>query len=224
MNYEPEIDTIIELLSWDYVLPDPMEEVMDIQLSNAISYCLDTLTPRECEILKMRYGIGTGIDHTLKEVGEVFKVTPDRIRQIEYKALRKLRHPSRSSFLINAWKDYDGIVEPQKIPIAMPAPPEEPKPAPPEEPKPRPKEWVRRKDREDPDEMVYVTITPNRWINGEKYTPMIPGVYERRSDGFVAYSKWSGRRWIKGAKDLEVARRIKNTRVSAYQNLDWRKI
>jgi DNA-binding CsgD family transcriptional regulator len=216
MNYEPEIDTIIELMSWEYVLPDPMEEVMDIQLSNAIRYCLDTLTPRECEILKMRYGIGTGIDHTFKEVGEAFKVSVERIRQIEAKALRKMRHPARSGFLINAWKDYDGIVEPKQIPIAMPAPPEEPKP--------RPKEWVRRKDREDPDEMVHVTITPNRWINGEKYTPMIPGVYERRSDGFVAYSKWSGRRWIKGAKDLEVARKIKNTRVSAYQNLDWRKI
>ena len=66
---------------------------------------LDTLTPREAKVLRMRFGIEMNTDHTLEEVGKQFDVTRERIRQIEAKALRKLRHPSRSerlrSFLDN---------------------------------------------------------------------------------------------------------------------------
>jgi RNA polymerase primary sigma factor len=58
-----------------------------------------TLTPREEKVLRMRFGIGTSSDHTLEEVGQHFEVTRERIRQIEAKALRKLRHPSRSKRL-----------------------------------------------------------------------------------------------------------------------------
>ena len=57
---------------------------------------LDTLTPREAKVLRMRFGIEMNTDHTLEEVGKQFDVTRERIRQIEAKALRKLRHPSRS--------------------------------------------------------------------------------------------------------------------------------
>ena len=57
---------------------------------------LATLTPREEKVLRMRFGIGENTDHTLEEVGQDFEVTRERIRQIEAKALRKLRHPSRS--------------------------------------------------------------------------------------------------------------------------------
>ena len=60
---------------------------------------LATLTPREEKVLRMRFGIGEGSDHTLEEVGQNFEVTRERIRQIEAKALRKLRHPSRSKKL-----------------------------------------------------------------------------------------------------------------------------
>ena len=60
---------------------------------------LRTLTPREEKILKMRFGVGGGSEHTLEEVGKTFTVTRERIRQIESKALRKLRHPSRSKDL-----------------------------------------------------------------------------------------------------------------------------
>ena len=60
---------------------------------------LKTLSPREEEVLKMRFGIGDGSEHTLEEVGKKFAVTRERIRQIESKALRKLRHPSRSRML-----------------------------------------------------------------------------------------------------------------------------
>ena len=58
-----------------------------------------TLTPREAKVLRMRFGIGEKSDHTLEEVGQNFDVTRERIRQIEAKALRKLRHPSRSKRL-----------------------------------------------------------------------------------------------------------------------------
>ena len=60
---------------------------------------LKTLTPREEKVIKMRFGVGDGSEHTLEEVGQSFAVTRERIRQIEAKALRKLRHPSRSKRL-----------------------------------------------------------------------------------------------------------------------------
>ena len=60
---------------------------------------LDSLTPREAKVLRMRFGIEMSSDHTLEEVGKQFDVTRERIRQIEAKALRKLRHPSRSDKL-----------------------------------------------------------------------------------------------------------------------------
>ena len=60
---------------------------------------LDSLTPREAKVLRMRFGIEMSTDHTLEEVGRQFDVTRERIRQIEAKALRKLRHPSRSDKL-----------------------------------------------------------------------------------------------------------------------------
>ena len=68
-------------------------------LKYATSEILETLTPREAKVLRMRFGIGMNTDHTLEEVGKQFDVTRERIRQIEAKALRKLRHPSRSEHL-----------------------------------------------------------------------------------------------------------------------------
>ena len=60
---------------------------------------LDTLTDREAKIIKLRFGIETGYPRTLEEVGKIFRVTRERVRQIEAKAIRKLRHPSRSKML-----------------------------------------------------------------------------------------------------------------------------
>ena len=65
-------------------------------MHHAIKDALDSLSPREAKVLRMRFGIDTVSDHTLEEVGKQFDVTRERIRQIEAKALRKLRHPSRS--------------------------------------------------------------------------------------------------------------------------------
>ena len=83
----------------DEVLPSPPDTVIHINLREKIEGALKTLTEREAKILKMRFGLGDGNEHTLEEVGQQFKVTRERIRQIEAKALRKLKHPSRSQKL-----------------------------------------------------------------------------------------------------------------------------
>jgi len=77
----------------------PLEAVIKANLTEQTSRVLSTLTPREEKVLRMRFGIGEKSDHTLEEVGQDFEVTRERIRQIEAKALRKLRHPSRSKKL-----------------------------------------------------------------------------------------------------------------------------
>jgi RNA polymerase primary sigma factor len=74
----------------------PAENVINLNLKEQTDALLKTLTPREERVIKMRFGIGDGSEHTLEEVGQSFQVTRERIRQIEAKALRKLRHPSRS--------------------------------------------------------------------------------------------------------------------------------
>jgi RNA polymerase primary sigma factor len=77
----------------------PQDAVIGLNLSEQTRKVLKTLTPREEKVLRMRFGIGEKSDHTLEEVGQDFEVTRERIRQIEAKALRKLRHPSRSKQL-----------------------------------------------------------------------------------------------------------------------------
>ncbi len=85
----------------------PNDAAVFASLRGVTKDVLDTLTPREAKVLRMRFGIEMNTDHTLEEVGKQFDVTRERIRQIEAKALRKLRHPSRSerlrSFLDNEW-------------------------------------------------------------------------------------------------------------------------
>jgi len=80
----------------DKILPSPPDTVIHINLRDQIEEALKSLTEREGKVLKMRFGLGDGNEHTLEEVGQQFKVTRERIRQIEAKALRKLKHPSRS--------------------------------------------------------------------------------------------------------------------------------
>jgi RNA polymerase primary sigma factor len=76
-----------------------VDSVINIDLAEQVNKVLGSLTPREERVLRMRFGIGEKSDHTLEEVGQDFEVTRERIRQIEAKALRKLRHPSRSKRL-----------------------------------------------------------------------------------------------------------------------------
>jgi RNA polymerase primary sigma factor len=83
----------------DKSVVSPSEAVISMNLSEQTRKVLKTLTPREEKVLRMRFGIGEKSDHTLEEVGQDFEVTRERIRQIEAKALRKLRHPSRSKQL-----------------------------------------------------------------------------------------------------------------------------
>jgi RNA polymerase primary sigma factor len=83
----------------------PLDQTINDGLSDSTRDILSSLTPREAKVLRMRFGIDMNTDHTLEEVGKQFDVTRERIRQIEAKALRKLRHPSRAqnlkSFLDN---------------------------------------------------------------------------------------------------------------------------
>jgi RNA polymerase primary sigma factor len=80
----------------DRAVVSPAEAVINVNLKDQTSQVLRTLTPREEKVIKMRFGLEDGSEHTLEEVGQSFAVTRERIRQIEAKALRKLRHPSRS--------------------------------------------------------------------------------------------------------------------------------
>jgi RNA polymerase primary sigma factor len=90
----------------DRSVTSPVDAVIQLNLKEQTQKVLKTLSPREEMVLKMRFGVGDGSEHTLEEVGQSFAVTRERIRQIESKALRKLRHPSRSqrlrAFLENA--------------------------------------------------------------------------------------------------------------------------
>ncbi len=86
---------------------NPSDAIVNLNLAEQTRRVLATLTPREEKVLRMRFGIGEESDHTLEEVGQDFNVTRERIRQIEAKALRKLRHPSRSNKL-KAFIDYNG--------------------------------------------------------------------------------------------------------------------
>jgi RNA polymerase primary sigma factor len=84
----------------DHSVASPAEAVLNINLKEKTESALKTLTPREEQVLKMRFGLEDGRERTLEEVGQRFSVTRERIRQIEAKALRKLRHPSRSNELM----------------------------------------------------------------------------------------------------------------------------
>src|SRR6266446_5790921 len=91
-----EEDSIVGDFIEDRTTPSPAEAVMGLHLQDQTRKVLATLTPREEQVLRLRFGIGEPSDHTLEEVGTRFAVTRERIRQIEAKALRKLRHPSRA--------------------------------------------------------------------------------------------------------------------------------
>jgi RNA polymerase primary sigma factor len=91
-----EQETHLSDLLEDKGVVSPSDAAINLNLKEQMSHMLRTLTPREERIIKMRFGLDDGSEHTLEEVGQVFEVTRERIRQIEAKALRKLRHPSRS--------------------------------------------------------------------------------------------------------------------------------
>ena len=94
-----EDDTTLGDFIEDTAIPSPDEAATEDNLTEATDDILGSLTAREAKVLRMRFGIGMNTDHTLEEVGKQFDVTRERIRQIEAKALRKLRHPTRSSHL-----------------------------------------------------------------------------------------------------------------------------
>ncbi len=104
-------DTELEDFIGDKSSPSPISEAERIELSEHIQRVLKTLTPKEEKVIKMRFGIGEDRDHTLEEVGRYLSITRERVRQIETKALRKLKHPSRLKLLKMLLSD---TVEPKK--------------------------------------------------------------------------------------------------------------
>jgi RNA polymerase primary sigma factor len=98
-------DTHLSDLIEDKTTPIPQESVIFRDLIEQLDMILSTLSPKEERVIRMRFGIGEKYDHTLEEVGQVFEVTRERIRQIEAKALKKLKHPARSRRL----KGFDDI-------------------------------------------------------------------------------------------------------------------
>ena len=82
----------------------PSDAVINLNLKEQTDSVLKTLTPREEKVIKMRFGVGDGSEHTLEEVGQSFAVTRERIRQIEAKALRKLRHRRGAASCGRSWK------------------------------------------------------------------------------------------------------------------------
>ena len=97
-------DSESDLFAYFVIGPDPGQNsegclYVSNNLTDQTASVLESLTPREELVLRMRFGVGEGSEHTLEEVGKSFNVTRERIRQIESKALRKLRHPSRSAQL-----------------------------------------------------------------------------------------------------------------------------
>ena len=95
---------------------DPEEELHKIELAEHVKEMLDTLTPREAKVLRIRFGIELDADHTLEEVGKALYVSKERIRQIEAKALRKMKRPERSEILRQIWmpEDYYQTTEDKK--------------------------------------------------------------------------------------------------------------
>jgi len=101
-----EEDTSIGSFVEDERTPGPADATSNALLAEALKEILDTLTEREADVLRMRFGMYDGRTHTLEEVGQIFGVTRERIRQIENKAIRKLRHPSRAKKIRDFYRDH----------------------------------------------------------------------------------------------------------------------
>lgn len=108
MSLESPVGSEGNSLLGDFIQDEDAQEPLDAaargMLRESIQHALAVLSDRERRVLELRFGLADGKDHTLEEVGQIFKVTRERIRQIESKALRKLRHPTRSRHL----RDYLG--------------------------------------------------------------------------------------------------------------------
>jgi RNA polymerase primary sigma factor len=91
-----EDDSFLEDFIEDHSGPSPTRSAYEFLRHREVERILSTLSEREAQIIRLRFGIGTGYPRTLEEVGRIFNVTRERVRQIEAKAIRKLRHPSRS--------------------------------------------------------------------------------------------------------------------------------
>lgn len=111
--HELAIDELIAIEAQpDFISPDPIDTVLKYELIHAIDKILSTLKPKEAQVLKLRFGIGTEDSHTLDEIGQLHNLTRERIRQIEASALKKLKQPSRMSLF--SQMGFDGLLSTTK--------------------------------------------------------------------------------------------------------------
>ena len=97
-NVTPKYKRVLLKLSGEALAKDA-DGILNFEYIEQIAEVLHTLSPREEQVIRMRFGLADGVPHTLEDVGAYFNITRERIRQIEAKAIRKLRHPSRSKLL-----------------------------------------------------------------------------------------------------------------------------
>lgn len=172
---------------------DPDEELCKVQLVECVQNVLDSLTPREEKLLKLRFGIGLDSDYTLEEVGKAFRVTRERIRQIEAKALRKLKHPVRSGVLrqfISADLYYETTAETQR----------------------RIKEWQQEwREERDKKALIYKTekeMSPEKhalWLELKpalKDAPWVDNLRVHKPDMYQELKDLVGDLWGMSAKDI----------------------
>ena len=215
MNYEPEIDTIIELSEQGYVWPDPIEEVIQKDVVRVLNDCIDSLTPREAKVVRLKFGLDRDRDYTFDEIGKMFEVTGGRVQQILSKALRKMRHPARSHKIALASPDITVISDRQIKEYAEKEKlinSQKPVSGKTEPPKPRKSRWID------------IPVDEKGWVDGSKYKPNFIGVYERTDGNYIAFSKWDGDNWLQGSQDVYKAGIVTRNYKSGFQKLNWRTI
>jgi DNA-binding CsgD family transcriptional regulator len=226
-QFEMGQEEVMQLLN-DTHVPDPSQAIEYREMQQGIDDVLDSLTPREAEVLRLRFGID-GKEHTMEEAARVYDVSRERIRQIEAKALRKLRHPSRADILLEKTRNKDAkklkeqreIEETQQRKIdkqnadifaahleTLQQKREERK--------------ERKKQREFETKMERERT---QWHSALSPPPEKDGLYERRVDNHHAYCLHLDGVWLIGDKTRGNALgEMLHKRSLTYTNTEWREI
>jgi RNA polymerase sigma factor (sigma-70 family) len=219
-QFEMGQEEVMQLLN-DTHVPDPSEAIEYKEMQQGIEDVLDSLTPREAEVLRLRFGIGYN-EHTMEEVGQVYGVSRERVRQLEAKALRKLRHPSRADILLEKTRNKDAkkLKEQREIEAAE----------------------QRKINEQNADRLAAELEAADAERKQERALareaeklrtlwqplgtrPKKDGLYERRVDGHHAYCLYMDGNWLIGdAKIVRALTYIVDRPVSSYTDTEWREI
>jgi RNA polymerase sigma factor (sigma-70 family) len=219
-QFEMGQEEVMQLLNNTHA-PDPSEAIEYREMQQGIDDVLDSLTPREAEVLRLRFGID-GKEHTMEEVGQVYGVSRERVRQLEAKALRKLRHPARADILLEKTRNKDAkkLKEQREIEAAE----------------------QRKIDRQNADRFAAELEAADAERKQERAlareveklrtlwqpqdtVPKKNGLYERRVEGHHAYCLYIDGNWLIGdAKIVRALTHIVDRPVSSYTSTEWREI